>query len=355
VTEAAVLYGLREDASDRTNLALLSGAGTGTTTLRVTLVSGARTFVLPEAVTLEPGEWVQLDSVLSRAGFGSGWAVVERTAGPGPFWAYAVFNDNGTNDGSYVAPSLPLRPVGTQVVPVVVETPAFESELVLANPGNAAVTARLLWVESLATAKPRRFEAAEALGPGEQKILPAIVDRLRRRGVPVGGRGGSYAGALFVTFEEATGRAAQGYAGARTASAAPGGGAYGLFTPGTAVVECAYREAWLFGLRQDDEVRTNLALLNADADGGPVTLRYEAFDASSGRRIGASRDVVLGPGEWVQVDRVLGEFALREGYLRVWRVSGNDRFLAYAVVNDGPAPGGTGTHDGSFVPMEAAE
>ena len=41
--------------------------------------------------------------------------------------------------------------------------------------------------------------------------------------------------------------------------------------------------------------------------------------------------------------------------MRVFRVSGNERFLAYAVVNDGPVPGGAGTHDGSFVPMEAAE
>ena len=355
VAESAVLYGLRETASDRSNLALLSGATSGATTLRVTLVSGGRTFVLPETIRLEPGEWVQLDSVLGRAGFTSGWAVVERASGPGPFWAYAVFNDNGTSDGSYVAPVRTVRSAATQVVPVIVETSGFESELVLANPGAASVTARLLWVESLAAASPRRFVAVEALGPGEQKILPGFVDRLRERGIPVGGRGGSYAGALFVTFENASGRAVQGYAGARTASPAPGGGAYGLFTPGASVDECAFREAWLFGLRQDDAVRTNLALVNADSDGGSVTLRYEVFEASGGRKVGTSRDVVLGPGAWVQVDRVLREYALREGYVRVFRVSGNERFLAYAVVNDGPAPGGTGTDDGSFVPMEGAE
>ncbi|MCL4808488.1 MAG: hypothetical protein KJ062_11985, partial [Thermoanaerobaculia bacterium] len=57
-------------------------------------------------------------------------------------------------------------------------------------------------------------------------------------------------------------------------------------------------------------------------------------------------------GAWLQVDRVLVEHAVREGYVRVLRVAGKDRFLAYAVVNDGSAPGGAGTHDGSFVPME---
>jgi hypothetical protein len=86
-----------------------------------------------------------------------------------------------------------------------------------------------------------------------------------------------------------------------------------------------------------------------------VTLRYEAFEASGGRRIGSSRDLVLGPGAWLQVDRVLSDFALREGYVRVTRVAGNERFLAYAVVNDGASPGGPGTHDGSFVPMETVE
>jgi glucose/arabinose dehydrogenase len=355
VAETAVLYGLRETATDRTNLALLSGATSGATLLRVTLFSGGRTFVLPETVRLEPGAWVQLDSVLVRAGFESGWAVVERLTGPGPFWAYAVFNDNGTSDGSYVAPVLPVRPVATQVVPVVVETTGFESELVLANPGTSSVTARLLWVESLAAATPRRFVAAEALAAGEQKILTGFVDRLRSKGLPVGGRGGSYAGALFVTFENASGRAVQGYAGARTASPAPGGGAYGLFTPGVTADDLAWREAWLFGLRQDESVRTNLALVNADPDGGAVTLRYEVFEGTAGRKVGTSRDLVLGPGEWVQVDRVLRDFALRDGYVRVLRVSGSERFLAYAVVNDGPVPGGAGTHDGSFVPMEAAE
>jgi glucose/arabinose dehydrogenase len=355
VTETAVLYGLRETSADRTNLAFLSGATSGTTTLRVTLVSAGRTFVLPQLVDLEPGQWVQVDSVLSLAGYEGGWAVVERVSGPGPFWAYAVFNDNGTSDGSYVAPSLPVRPAAVQVVPVVVETPAFASEVVLANPGPVEVTARLLWVESLATGKPRRFEAAEALVAGEQKILPGIVDRLRLRGLPVGGRGGSYAGALFVSFETIAGVAVQGYAGARTASPADGGSAYGLFTPGAGLAECAFREAWLFGLRQDSAVRTNLALVNAGADGGPVTLRYEVFDATAGRKVGTSRDVVLGPGAWFQADRVLGDYALREGYVRVFRVAGNDRFLAYAIVNDGAGPGGAGTDDGSFVPMEAVE
>lgn len=352
VAEKAVLHGLRETASDRTNLALLSGAASGTTSLRVTLVSGSSTFVLPGAVNLAPGEWVQLDSVLAPSGFESARAVVERISGPGPFWAYAVINDNGTNDGSYVPPSLPVRPVGPQVVPAFVETPGFESELVLANPGEAPVTARLLWVESLATGTPRRFEAAEPLAPGEQKLLPGAVERLRSQGLAVGARGGSYAGALFVTFEGASGRPVQGWAGVRIAASAPDGGAFGLFTPAFGTDECAFREAWLHGLRQDDEVRTNLALVNAGADGGDVTLRYEVFDAEDGRKVGTSPDLVLGPGAWLQVDRVLAGHALREAWVRVVRVAGNERFLAYAVVNDGPAPGAPGTHDGSFVPME---
>jgi hypothetical protein len=38
----------------------------------------------------------------------------------------------------------------------------------------------------------------------------------------------------------------------------------------------------------------------------------------------------------------------RQGYARVVRVSGNNSFIAYAVINDGAAPGER-TGDGAFI------
>ena len=100
------LFGLRENAADRSNLAAVNAGGSAPITLRITLYAGGagdgRRAVL-DPVTLAPGQWTQLNSVLNRAGFTNGYALVERTAGTDPFIAYAVVNDNATNDGSYVA------------------------------------------------------------------------------------------------------------------------------------------------------------------------------------------------------------------------------------------------------------
>ncbi len=350
-TERAHVFGLRETAADRSNLALLNAGTTGTVTLRVTLVAAGRRVVLPETYTLGPGAWTQLDSVLARAGLSNGWAVVERVAGTAPFSAYAAFNDNVTNDGSYVPAVLPVRPSEPQVVPAVVETPAFESEVVLANPTDGPVTAELVYVESLSASAGARFETTEPLAAGEQRLLPSFLDTLRRRGAGLGGRGGRYAGSLFVTFRRPDGRLAPGFAGARTAAAAATGGAYGLFTPGVGLSATAFHEAWLPGLRQDGTVRTNLALVNAEPDGAPLILAYELFDAATGLRVAQSAPLTLPPGRWLQVDSVLRDVVLREGYAKVSRLSGSGRFLAYAVVNDGGTPG-AGTDDGSYVAME---
>lgn len=350
----AYLFGLRETDADRTNLALVNGGAAGTIGLRVTLRARGFSKVLP-TVVLGPGEWRQLDSVLAGTAVRNAYALVERVAGAAPYAAYAVINDNVTNDGSYVPASLTVRPAEPQVIPAVVETTGFESEVVLANPGASAVTATLVYVESRSASAGSRFATTERLEAGEQVVLPGFVDLLRRRGADIGGRGGAYAGTVTVAFRDAsTGQERWGFAGARTTSPAEGGGAYGLFTPALGLSETAFREAWLPGLRQDASVRTNLALANVALDGGPVTLRVELHDAATGLLIATSDPVELGPGRWLQVDRVLRPLGLRAAYARVYRVSGNDRWLAYAVVNDGAAPG-EGTGDGSFLGMEAVE
>ncbi|HEX5854291.1 MAG TPA: hypothetical protein VFZ57_01615, partial [Thermoanaerobaculia bacterium] len=61
----------------------------------------------------------------------------------------------------------------------------------------------------------------------------------------------------------------------------------------------------------------------------------------------------LPPGGWKQFNSVLADFGVSNGYLRVVKVSGGDRFIAYGVVNDG-GPGSAGTNDGSVVTMAGA-
>ena len=109
-TTLVYLFGLRENAADRSNLALVNMNAAVPITLRVTLYAGAdgRSKVLPD-LPLEPGQWTQIGHVLSGPGYDSGFATVELVGGPGPFYAYAIFNDNKTTDGSFVA-ATPLCP-----------------------------------------------------------------------------------------------------------------------------------------------------------------------------------------------------------------------------------------------------
>jgi len=103
-SEAAWVYGLRNDASQRSNLALVNRGDRGDAiTLRVTFSSAAGAAVsTPTDVTLAPGEWKQLNGPLSALGIAAGTAKVERISGSSRFAAYGVLNDNVSSDGSYI-------------------------------------------------------------------------------------------------------------------------------------------------------------------------------------------------------------------------------------------------------------
>lgn len=112
-TTSAVVAGIRQDETTRTNLAI-SNLGDGSSSagvFRVALYDGASGTQVAslEGLFLVPGDFLQLDSVLARAAPGTtnGWARVTRTAGNGPFVVYAVVNDGsrpgeGTGDGSFL-------------------------------------------------------------------------------------------------------------------------------------------------------------------------------------------------------------------------------------------------------------
>ena len=66
----------------------------------------------------------------------NGWATVERVGGTDSFYAYAVVNDNVTDDGAFVAPVPVGRTTAGLTLPVAVHTSAFTTELVLTNAGT---------------------------------------------------------------------------------------------------------------------------------------------------------------------------------------------------------------------------
>ncbi len=346
------LFGIRESSKERTNLAVFN-TGAEPVTVRISVRSGEGNGtgrVVREAETLAPLGWTQLTRVLAGTGIVQGWATVERVSASGTFGAYAVVNDEATNDGSYLAPSSRAA-VGRIVVPVLVETPQFRSELVLANAGTAPVTLRLTYRESLSAATASGGSVTLSLGATEQRILPEALAALRLAGLPLGPAGAApYAGALVV--EAVSGSLSGVWAGARTSAPSPGGGEFGLFTPGIAPDEMAEGAALLGGLRADGENRTNLALVHGGLSGeGPLTLRVSFLDGAGGARVGAPETVTLQPGEWRQLSDPLRSRGIDSGWAEVERLSGSSRWLAYAVVNDGSVPGSR-TGDGAYVPMQ---
>jgi len=358
----AWIYGLRENASFRSNLAVVhapgtsSGATSGPVSVEIQLYDGDSGGLAgaPLTKTLQPGEFFQFNSilrytpVLSLLGIASGYARVRLTSGADRFIAYGVLVDGGssgggTSDGSTLVPN-----ATGGLVPVILDVPGpphFTSDLTLTNPTSAPVTVTLTYTASSAFSGAGSGTCSTTLGTRRQLVQPNALAYLRGCGlaIPVSGPQG---GTLLVT-----GAVAQ----VRTSNPNPDtsrGGSYGLSYPAVDASARARSEAWVYGLRQDADVRTNLAIADARA-GDPATVAYvvDVFDADTGSATAVrTMTIPLTGGQWTQVSGILSGAGIAHGYARIRPSSGTSDFVAYGVVNDGPSPG-TRTSDGSYVPM----
>ncbi len=346
----AFVHGLRATAAERSNLAVFN-PGPSSVSVRVTAVSGTGDgveVVSADALSLEAGEWRQIDGILAGSALAQGWAVIERIEG-GTFGAYGVVNDGGTNDGSFLEALPDAATAASVTVPALVETAAFRTELVLANRGTTAATVTLDYRESISPALGAGGTATLTLAPREQRIVPEALSHLRSLGVGIGPAGAaSYAGRLRVTGP--AGMAGL-HASARVSSLSPGGGAYGVFLPGVPAGEEATAEGVVTGLRAEADVRSNVALVHAGGAGsGPATLELQLYDGEAGGRpAGPPATVRLEEGSWLQLSDPLRPLGVRSGWARVRRTSGNAPWIAYGVLNDGGVPGQR-TGDGAYVP-----
>ncbi len=332
---------LKEDASDRSNLALVNAGGPddGDIRLRVTLTSTDPAvpgqIVLPD-VALSVGAFRQFNHVLASSGLGaaSAYASIERVAGSAPFLVWGVINDAVTSDGSVV-----FSQGGTRLT-TVVETAAYDTEVVITNPELTDATVSLRY--SAAVHGSAWADLTVTIPAGSMWRMPSFVDFLRQQGVAgMGSRGEGVAGTLDAYSNEYF------RIGARISTAAPGGGRYGVFLS-PVVFSTDYSpqtSAWIPDLRQDASFRTNLVLV-----GG--VFRVEIFDPM-GHLVATQDGVAEG-----QINGILKVWApgLTRGWARVTRTAmlpGEDgmSFSAYAVINDGAEPG-LGTGDGSIVWME---
>jgi glucose/arabinose dehydrogenase len=342
------LYGLREDSSFRSNVALVHAGDPATgapVTLRVTVFNGAagdgRSVTLQD-VALASGQWTQLNRVLASAGYANGWVTVERVAGTDPFYAYGVVNDNVTGDGAFVAPAMRGQRISSVTVPAAVHTPTFTTELCLTNAGTVPI--RLSF---------RGFSLSDlVLQPQEQSFIPDVLSYLS-------GSASAWATALWIS---SNGGATAFHASARTFSSAAAGGTFGVAYAGVSREESPLSETWVYGLKQDGLSRSNLALAVVDAPWAfpadnppPSPMNVDFFDGDSGLFKGTSVVPLQLRGDWQQVNSALSSFGIRNGYVRVRAPVGNHQpFLVYGVVNDGAVPG-QGTGDGSYLGMASAK
>ncbi|HET6962631.1 MAG TPA: kelch repeat-containing protein, partial [Terriglobia bacterium] len=354
----AILAGLRQDARDRSNVALQNAGETsdGDIALRLTVYSGDSAAPFSQAlpdIVVPPGGFYQIDKILHSNGLSlsNGYVRIERVRGTAPYYAYGVVNDNQNSDGSFIPPCPEDYLAGqtTLTLPVVIESNGFTTELVAINWSSEKRTLHCRYIADAITTPDSSATFSIELNPREQLILPDFVQRLRISSVlGIGPTGPSFMGALFA---EVTGGDLSGVSlSARTSTAGEGGGRYGTSYGAVPNGTASTTTAWIYGLQQTTETRSNLALVNTgEIDGGADILRIEVYSGETGL-IANSVDITVDARGWKQIGRILAQLAsgISQGYARVTRISGNNPFIAYAVVNDGSQPGER-TGDGAFV------
>ena len=353
LTGSTVIAGLRQNSQDRSNLAVqhAGDSSDGAITLRVTVFSGdsaapGSSLELADR-DLPPGGFYQYNQILNRAGYENGYVKVERVSGRAPFYVYGVINDNFNSDGSFVFPVTETSLVGTsgQTLPVIIETGNFQSELTLTNFSASDKQVDFGFVADAVDTGDDTATFSLTLKAGEQTILPDIVGELRRRQVEGIGRANrAFVGALFATPAE--GDMSGIVIGARTGSPDKRGGQYSLFYNGVPYGSASVESAWIYGLQQNEENRSNLALVNTgEIDDSSSTFEITIYDGS-GNRKPRTKSVTLGPRRWTQENGILGNIS--QGYVQVRKVSGNNPLVTYGVINDGGRPGER-SGDGAFL------
>jgi hypothetical protein len=329
-------------------------AGSGSITLQVTVFDGNSSFfkVLP-AIVLDPGGFTQISGVLASNGLSltNGYVKVERTSGTAPYYAYGVINDQVNSDGSYVAPQLASTSSITGLtLPVIVQTTSFLSELVLTNFSSQARNISFSFVSDSVTTADKTARFTINVPAGRQQIIQDIFAYMRSNSVAgIGAAGTTITGALFAT---ATGGDISGVVvGARTSASGVGvGGRFGLFYTAVPYGQASSSSAWLFGLQQNTENRSNLAIVNTgEAGSSDDTFVVDLYDGATGAKLKSLDPITLKAQRWVQIGTILNNApGTSQGYAEVRRTSGTNPFITYAVINDGAGPGQR-TGDGAYI------
>ena len=271
---------------------------------------------------------------------------VERIEGEAPFYAYGVINDQANSDGSFVFPvtASALEGKMAQTLPVIVETRGFTSELTVTNFSEKPRTLDFEFVSEHIQGDDKVAGFQMELKAGEQQIVPALVEALRP-----GGDGGAGGEPGLLRGGRCLPRRPEGdlsgiVIGARTGSQG-GGGQYSVFYNAVPNGEAFIREAWGDGAAAE-RGEPQQPGAGQYGGGGRQPERLPSGDPTTGETGMSEETLVTQPipaRGWHQIDEILRGASpeTRQGYVRIEKVSGENPFLAYGVVNDGGGPGAT--------------
>ncbi len=354
LNDPVYLLGLRQNEQDRSNVAVQNagGPGEGDIVLRLTIFSGDRgrplSLVLPE-IHLGPGEFRQINGILNSVGGAllSGYVRVEKLSGSAPYYAYGVINDQMSSDGSFVPPTPRFLAAGQYALwlPAVVESDEFDTEVVVTNwSANRKVIQLGFQAQALANADKTAVVSVE-LEAGEQKIIPRFVQYLRDHGLgDVGPMGPTYVGTVIARdATQLKGYDLEGVSVSARTSAQGVGGKYGVFYSGVPQSETSlFSSVWLYGLQQNKENRTNLALASTGVPGSQEQaaneFRIELFDGDSGSKVSVIQNITFGAEPWKQLNSILAQLCphhttrlcqsvTNKRWVTVYRLCGYQRWL----------------------------
>ena len=289
---------------------------------------------------------------------GSGGNVVRYRGATGALVSSLATVEGGPRGLAFAGAPPAVPPGGVElVVPAVMDIagvpPAhFRSDLDLVNRGGAATRLDIAYLP--APASPGAGTTIRTLlGAGGELRLPDLIGWLRENGAPIPA-GASTVGSLRIRFLDVADSSLV-FAGSRTTTRDQDtGGAFGVHVEGVDPVTPAAVQR-IVGLREDAGFRSHLGLVDLPGGTGPPRLSIRVFDGNTGIGAGEPLEVGLAPGEWRQLDSILRDRNVGNGWALVSRTGGGtDTFLAWGVVNDGGAQGG-GTSDGTFLAPDAGE
>ena len=345
LSDSQVLYGLRQDASYRTNLALQNAgeAQDGDITLRLGVVPNSHPPDSPEILlhsVLAPGQFHQINDFLSSNGLSLADANVwiGRVKGYAPFHAFAVTHHQAGSDAFSIQPA-PASLSRLTIPTIPRRQDGFKGELVFSYLLNSLEDQRFSISFQALEQETFPVKAEITPNPNEQRIVADVESWLKDFGLALRQRPFQGVKGPLVFTKERVGddRNAIPLSLGMRVSTLSKGEEYSLFFPAVPAEHESRSATWLFGLQQNEETRSNLAIVNLGTE--PNRFTIELFDGKTGMQAGRLEGLVVNPQDSFQLNSLLADYTPGYSGLRPVVPSNTEPFVTYAVIIDGARPG----------------